>query len=251
MPHRLILPVVAVCALPVAVEVSDAPEVPWDFSENLSKAYAQEFSGTSAGDISSDPFAEFSKFNVLFIGNSHLFVNDVPLRVKTRLLSKAKSVHIKTFAHGGARLIDFVHRADVASALENADWHAVVLQEATASFLSSAGRRQFHRAINWFVRKISPPTRIIVYQTWPWRNDSPFLRGRSSAGQLWKTMMVEYAKLANQPRLVIAPVGTCWVTSPARNSFYSSDGNHAAVAGSRFAAKVISRTILGERPGDC
>ena len=52
-----------------------------------------------------------------------------------------------------------------------------------------------------------------------------------------------YGEVARRPRVIIAPVGTCWVGSAKRAAFYSADGNHASVAGSRLAANVIAQTI--------
>lgn len=196
--------------------------------------------------------AKSDAFKVLFIGNSHLFVNDVPARVKQRLKPVKGPIAIQTFAFGGARLSQFTDSTNVAKALKSTAWDVVVLQEASASFLTAAGRRRFHRSIAWFLNRIPATTRVVLYQTWPWRTGSTFFEGQpTSASKMWQLMQTEYAKAADRTRITIAPVGHCWVNSPRRATYYSSDGVHATVAGSRVAAAVITRTILRGASGAC
>ena len=189
---------------------------------------------------------------VLFIGNSHVFVNNVTARVRKRLQALKGRTTIRAITRGGARLLSFTHRQDVAAAIAANDWDVVVLQEATASFLSSQGRRNFHQAIRWFTQKIPRRTQIVLYQTWPWRADSRYFAGTSSNSiSLWKAMQHAYGKAAKRARITIATVGRCWMNSVKRGSLYSSDGNHASIAGSSLAASVIARTIAGRSQRRC
>lgn len=184
-------------------------------------------------------------FRVLFIGNSHLFVNNVPQRVQRRIAATKGKVDIRVFTMGGARLSEFAGRPLIKSALQSMRWDVVVLQEATASFLTSKGRRLFHQSVAWFQAHIPADARIVLYRTWPWRNGSDYLIGRGHNSQtLRRTMAIEYDKVARNRRLEIAPVGPCWMSSPDNERFYSSDGNHASLAGSQLAAGVIAATIL-------
>lgn len=209
----------------------------------LNPAYAKQ-----PADAASGPAA----FHVLFIGNSHLFVNDVPFRVQRHLQSTNGPIRIRTFARGGAQLSSFTRRGDIEAALKSRAWDTVVLQEASATFLSPSGGQRFERAVDWFVRRLPATTRVVLYQTWPWRAGSRYFDGRSAdAAGMWRAMRSAYDKIARHDRVIIAPVGTCWVRSPKRNAFYSADGNHASVAGSRYAAAVIARTIRQGRSSDC
>lgn len=184
-------------------------------------------------------------FRVLFIGNSHLFVNNVPQRVQRRIATTKGRVDIRVFTMGGARLSEFAGRPQIKSALKRMRWDVVVLQEATASFLTSKGRRLFHQSVAWFQEYIPANARIVLYRTWPWRSGSSYLTDRGHSSQsLRRTMAIEYDKVARNARLEIAPVGPCWLASPDNDRFYSADGNHASVAGSELAARVIASTIL-------
>ncbi len=188
---------------------------------------------------------------MLFVGNSHLFVNNVPERVRIRLQAERGETTVRAVTQGGARLISFTYRKDVQSLLTEQHWDVVVLQEASVSFLAATGRKSFHAAVNWFARRVSKDSRIVLYQTWPWRDGSRYLARTSfTSAAMWRAMQRAYAKHEGRLDLTIAPVGTCWVNSKARANFYSEDGNHASVAGSQFAADVIARTILlGRRVG--
>ncbi len=189
---------------------------------------------------------------VLFIGNSHLLVKNVPVQVRGLLLKKNRNTSIRTIAVGGARLSHFAGRSDVATTLKSTNWDVVVLQEASVSFLTAQGRSTFHKSVDWFVRRLPPKTRIILYQTWPWRTDSGFYGARPfNEKTMWAAMRKEYAKIAQRKRVVIAPVGRCWVRSPRKAAYYSSDGNHASPAGARFAAKVIAQTIANKQRHAC
>ena len=189
---------------------------------------------------------------ILFIGNSHLFLNDVPDQVRARLRTDNEDVEIQMFASGGARLIEFTEGEVVADALKAKHWDVVVLQEASISFLSARGRRDFHRALDWFLGRLPHDTRVILYQTWPWQDGSPYLFGRAEdEAKMWSIMQSEYATARQNSRVVIAPVGQCWVKSPRRAAFYSADGNHATAAGSTFAATVIANTIRDGRHKAC
>lgn len=188
-------------------------------------------------------------FKVLIIGNSHVFVNDVPSRLRQLLKASKGATQIRSITRGGAWLTGFTKRADVAATLRGGDWDVVVLQEATATFFTPRGRQTFHRSIDWFSAHIPAATRIVLYQTWPWRADSRYFAGRPlNAAKLWRDMQAAYAKAARRPRITVAPVGRCWMQSKRRSAFYSHDGNHASVAGSSLAARIIAATIA--KPGE-
>lgn len=184
-------------------------------------------------------------FRVLFIGNSHLFVNDVPGRVRGLLRKTKGAVHIRKITKGGARLVYHRNRGDVARVLKSGGWDVVVLQEATATFLSPSGRKTFHQSLDWFLSRTPKGVPVVLYQTWPWRAGSRYLNGQgiNSAG-LWTVMRKAYATAGRRRRVIVAPVGERWMRSAKRHVYYSNDGNHASLAGSKLAARVIARTIL-------
>ena len=206
-------------------------------------------SGTSA---SGSQTAKKHAVKVLFVGNSHLLVKNVPAQVRQRLLARYADVQTRMMAVGGASLSYFVGRADVVKALTRTNWDVVVLQEASASFLSPLGRRSFHKSVSWFLERIAVKTRVILYQTWPWRTGSHYYGGRQfDEDSMWSIMRLEYGRISQHRRISLAPVGQCWVQSPRKQAFYSSDGNHASTAGARFAARIIANTITDSRQKGC
>ena len=189
---------------------------------------------------------------VLFIGNSHTIVNDVADQVRQRLEASKGATVVESIVKRGARLVSFTRRSDVISKLEGSRWDVVVLQEASATFVLPDGPSRFHEAIDWFERQIPERTRIVLYQTWPWQEDSQYLaKYRSTSSEMWNVMRQEYAKAGRRARVDVAPVGPCWLNSPAPAIYYSADGNHATPAGSRLAAEVIARTIENPSRARC
>ena len=207
---------------------------------------------TLAMTVAATPAREATSFSVLFIGNSHLFVNNVPQRVQERLRSSRGSVQIKTFTRGGAQLASFTRRTDVETALKSRTWNVVVLQEASATFLAPGGSERFDRSVAWFRKRLPATTQIVLYQTWPWRDGSRYFKGRASnTRHMWRIMRTAYARIAQQREVIVAPVGMCWVRSPSQATLYSADGNHASVAGSRLAARILAATIAGKVSAEC
>ncbi|MEO1720641.1 MAG: hypothetical protein AAFR23_10515, partial [Pseudomonadota bacterium] len=99
----------------------------------------------SANDIGRTAI-EPASLSVLFFGNSHLIAHDVPRRVSNRLRAQYRdgtTVRVRRVGFNGARLSQFVKRPSVQGILAKDHWDVVVLQEATASFLTPALRRQF------------------------------------------------------------------------------------------------------------
>ena len=218
----------------------------------LSRCSTLLFAAATLFATEASPQTASTPLKVLFIGNSHTIVNDVADQVRRRLQASKGATIVESIVKRGARLRSFTRRGDVVSKLDSTTWDVVVLQEASATFVSPDGPSRFHEAIDWFERQIPERTRIVLYQTWPWRDGSRYLgRYGSTSEAMWNVMRREYAKAGQRTRIDVAPVGPCWLTSPARATFYSADGNHATPAGSRLAADVIARTIENQSRARC
>ncbi|MEO0798783.1 MAG: SGNH/GDSL hydrolase family protein [Pseudomonadota bacterium] len=197
--------------------------------------------------------------NVLFFGNSHLIGHRIPVRVRRRLTKEyagEREVVVKRVGFNGARLSQFVGRASVQDVLNERRWDVIVLQEATASFLTPGLRAQFHGALNWFVKTAPASARIVLFQTWPWRNDHLYFRkdlvgGPRNADHFWRIMTREYEMALRDHPVTIAPVGQCWLMSPEVNALYSGDGNHATRTGAVLITDILTRTITTGKPADC
>ncbi|MEO0730618.1 MAG: hypothetical protein AAFY64_09575, partial [Pseudomonadota bacterium] len=75
------------------------------------------------------------------------------------------TVRVRRVGFNGARLSQFVKRPSVQGILAKDHWDVVVLQEATASFLTPALRRQFKASVKWFRTRLPPETRVVLFQT--------------------------------------------------------------------------------------
>ncbi|MEO1695303.1 MAG: DUF4886 domain-containing protein [Pseudomonadota bacterium] len=198
-----------------------------------------------------EPPTEPPSLSVLFFGNSHLIAHNVPRRVGLRLqkhVAGRRSVLTRRIGFNGARLSQFIDRPSVKAVLAERRWDVIVLQEATASFLTPALRLQFHRALRWFRRSASASTRIVLFQTWAWQDHHRYFRkdlvgGPRDQNSFWRLIDAEYRSVEADDRLAIAPVGKCWLDAARVRRLFSRDGNHATLAGSDYAARIIADTI--------
>ena len=192
--------------------------------------------------------------SVLYVGNSHTYVNNIPGMVRQDLeerLDDERIVVHAVIAIGGANLIDYVGQPEVERVLNAIPWDFVLLQGRGAMPLIEDFRSNFQKAVSWFRKNTKHrDTKIVLYETWPYRagheNYSTIDIQEDDAREpigMGRLIRREYRKAARRIDATIAPVGTCWMQSPDRQAFYSADGNHASEAGSRLAAEIIAKVI--------
>ena len=195
-------------------------------------------------------------FKVLLIGNSHTRIHDVRSRLARQLATRIGPHRIPVvgrITRDGARLYDVAGRKHIIAAIRMTDWDALVVQEASASFLYPTGREAFHRALGWFVENTPASTSLILFQTWPWIERHRLYRGTlpatyerpKNAQEMWAWMTTHFdaALKRHGVSITLAPVGHCWQeTRP--DLFYSRDGNHATRIGAEYTSIVLAETIV-------
>jgi hypothetical protein len=183
-----------------------------------------------------------SPVRVLFLGNSHTYVNQLPCLVQ-RLASSLQpriDLEVVAVARDGATLEQ--HWADSSTrALSQArEWDFVVLQEqgrrpVQHPELTSAAVRRFADA----VRRVG--ARLVLYIP-------PLASGRSS--ELPGTAAV-YQEIAAATRSTIAPVAQAWEDAGRADStlrLHGADGVHASAMGSYLSACVLLAAITARSP---
>lgn len=192
--------------------------------------------------------------SVLYVGNSHTYINDVPGAVRRNLESRPeidRAIVHGVLAYGGAALGDYVGRPDVQNVLNAVPWDVIVLQDRTVMPLDEDLRRSFHRAVDWFAKHArSSGSTVVLYETWPYApgHENYRLPGVRNAGlttpeTMGRSIKREFRKAARRTGATVAPVGSCWQSATDWLDLYSEDGNHASQSGSALAAEVISGTI--------
>jgi hypothetical protein len=184
-----------------------------------------------------------SSLRVLFIGNSHLGVNNVPGLLAQLAAGEDRHFVFESVIHGGFTLEGHWNSGEAIEAIRRGDWDLVVLQaqslepvEQTASYF------HFVRLFNSEIRRVG--ARTVLHLGWA-RKD---LGNPLELQPRWTQATL---KIAREIGAGVVPVGLAWTHS--LSSFpelilYSPDGNHATLAGSYLAACAYFAALYQKSP---
>ena len=192
---------------------------------------------------------------VLFIGNSFTYFNDMPYT----FLNMAKTVdaesRVESIAYGGYTLSQYCDETTeigrlVISKIVSYEWDYVVLQE--QSLLPCTDEEEFVLAVKRLSRIVSQiGAKVILYQTWAYADNTEKLAGTGMTyDEMSSKLKVSYDRAASESGATVAPVGEMFARI--KDSDYITrlinvnDGYHPSSTGSYLAACVIFRTITGK-----
>ncbi|HEU4328638.1 MAG TPA: SGNH/GDSL hydrolase family protein [Roseiflexaceae bacterium] len=181
------------------------------------------------------------RVRVLFIGNSHTFVNDLPGQL-TALASQAgeQPLATETVAVGGATLRDHWQQGRALERIRAGGWDYVVLQDQSQRpLLDPEGMAADVRRFDEEIRKAG--ARTVLYITWTHQAEQ----------RLQRQITAAYRRIAAERGALVAPVGPAWQEALRRQprlALYQPDQIHAAPAGTYLAAYVFYATLFGRSP---
>ena len=191
---------------------------------------------------------------VLFVGNSYVYVNDLPALYQGLAAEAGRSVEVQTIASGGYLLQQ--HAADAAttgSALNAAlqqPWDVVVLQEQsqTRGFEGALLQASVDAASQLSER--TGDASVVLFQTWGRRDGDPSNAARFPDFTTMQDRLDEGFALHPGP---VVPVGEAWRrvhrSSPATFAgLYGPDGSHPSPMGTWLAALVFLGELDGVAP---
>ena len=179
------------------------------------------------------------RIDVLFIGNSYTYYNDLPgmLRAMAAASHDSIDVNAASVVEGGASLRTHWNRRTI-DLIRNGDWDYVVLQEQSLAPLEA--RDEFMAYGMRFARQIrAAKAKPVLYLTWS-RQQRPADQSRLNEA---------YGALARETDAIIVPVGPVWQELRELEGvpgLYADDGSHPSSFGSFVAAATFYRTIFGE-----
>ena len=171
---------------------------------------------------------------ILFIGNSHTYVNDMPAMVAELAERDGISCEVTMIAHGGWFLEQHAAEPEVRFNILHGGYDYVVLQEHAHPFGTEEKMFAAAEKIGGWIREAG--STAVAYMTWTEKENE--------AGQ--PRMTAAYVKIAESLPALLAPVGTEWWKyrhAHPEIEMYAPDGQHASLQGSEFAAEVIWNTI--------
>ena len=172
---------------------------------------------------------------ILFIGNSHTYYNDMPLLVKKRFDKLGCDCHVTMLAHPGWFLSQHAEDPEAKFNIRFGGYDYVVLQEHAHPFGPEESFFDAVRSLTAWAKEVGSTP--VIYLTWAQKNEPEAQLRMTEAHKI----------IAEETGSLLAHVGDEWWNC-IRNwpdiEMYADDGAHASLAGSDFAAKMITSEIF-------
>lgn len=181
-------------------------------------------------DIHGDP--ETAKINILFVGNSLTYYNDLPKLVYDLGIAKGNSISTKMIAKPNYAIIDHLDNDnETKNEIKSQKYNYVVVQQGPSSqsvsrSLLFEGGRRFSELCN------ENNTKLAFFMVWPSRSNYHTFDG----------VIKNYTDVAQMYNAILCPVGKRWKAhfdSTGDFSYYGSDQFHPSLIGSKEAARII------------
>lgn len=196
--------------------------------------------------------------NVLFIGNSYTYVNNLPDMVSQMYAASGDSFEYTMSAPGGCTFQQ--HCSVSLPYIQQGDWDYVVLQE--QSQLPSFPMGQFMQEsypyaqqLCSLVRQYSHDAKIVFYMTWGRKNGDPQNGQNYPPLNTYEGMdsllYARYMIMAEDNEACVSPVGAVWHYIRDQHpdlELYQSDESHPSYFGTYVAACSFYTTFTGHNP---
>ena len=181
---------------------------------------------------------------VLFVGNSHTAVNNVPELVRQIGIARGVQLEVDRITASGATLEDHVKSGSVKQRLETKPFSAVVLQEQSGrQVLEVDAYEASARTLAASAR--ANKARVFIYMGW---TQQETVKQYGYTQRNWTDSALRVARAIGAG---VAPAGEAWLYAKRRDEalpLQQSDGNHATYAGSYVAASAIFYALTGVSP---
>jgi hypothetical protein len=191
--------------------------------------------------VASDPDrVRAADFSLLFVGNSHTMMHDIPGLV-CRMIAFSHPEK-STYSHyvSVAFLEDAARSPACRDEIESRPWKFVVLQ---AQKISVSGKHEYSRREGIDLAKSAKGrgASVIFYPEWG-------LKGKDGDGARQETV---YREMAREAAVGLAPVARAWdlaLSERPEMGLHSIDGNHQSELGAFLTAAVLYSGITGDSP---
>jgi hypothetical protein len=204
--------------------------------------------------------AQIPKKNILFIGNSYTYVNDLPQMFANVSASTFDSIAFSSSSTGGYTFNNHTQDANSLLKISQGNWDFVILQE--QSQLPSFPIEQvnvevfpYARILDSLIVAQNLCAETVFYMTWGRKN------GDASNCASWppvcsylgmdSLLRLRYTQMATDNHAILSPVGALWRYLRTHNptiELYSSDESHPSNAGTYAAACSFYSAIFRKDP---
>ncbi|MEP3390526.1 MAG: SGNH/GDSL hydrolase family protein [Reichenbachiella sp.] len=183
-----------------------------------------------------DPDLQNTDYNILFIGNSLTYSNDLPGLVRNLGEKNGLEIGVKSVVKGNYALIDHWNDGVIQQEIATAQYDFVVVQQGPSS--QAFGREvliEYGKKIKELCDEYGGE--LAYYMVWPSRTYYHTFDG----------VIKNHEDAASLNEALLCPVGRVWkkhFDDTNDFSYYGSDGFHPSLKGSQVAADVIYNTLF-------
>ena len=196
--------------------------------------------------------AQKSSLNVLFIGNSYIFANDLPQMFSQFAKAAGYDVGAESSANPGWKLEQHARSETTLSMIAQKHWDYVVLQEQSVLPVFAVDRQQSMypaaRVLNEKAKRSGAKTILLI--TWG-RRDGLKEAGIPNFEEMQAKISEGSMEIVDKLDIIAAPVGAAWQSVRKEKPFFplwQSDGSHPSKSGTYLAACVLFSVIFRETP---
>lgn len=194
---------------------------------------------------------------VLFLGNSYVYVNDLPNVLSNLAQSGGYELITDHITRGGAKLKDFLCREDELNSdlnykLKENQWDYVVLQEQSqVPAIPSKCKNEMYPSVRLLNDNIkSCGAKTILFMTWG-RQFGDDENGFENFESMQQALTEGYTTIANEISSLISPAGLAWLKAKQKNAdiaLWDEDCSHPSILGTYLTACVFYSLLLKESP---
>lgn len=195
--------------------------------------------------------------NILFIGNSYTYMNDLPGMVKKLAGSQNKQVNVEAITVGGSNLKGHASRTATYEKIASQQWDAVIFQGHSREMTYDTAIINYNtlpylQQMMDSVKRLSPCANYYLFLTWGYKEGHQDSLPNDSYGLMQQRVERGYRFVQQKiGQLEILPVGLVWDKIIAQHpeiELYDPDKSHPNKAGTYAAAATIEQQLLGIQP---
>lgn len=209
--------------------------------------------------IAAPLFAQDDTLRVLFVGNSHTYVNDLPTLFLNLAQSGDHPVIKDMSAPGGYTFQQHTANNTTLSKINQGIWDYVVLQEQSQypviEYYRDSSMYPSARFLDSLIRQNNQHTAF--YMTWGWRDGGIHnINGYTSPEfrnyyHMQDSVTSAYSRISDELNALLLPAGNAWKIAKTIDSslaLWLPDGYHPSLIGSYLTACVFYAKFFNESP---
>jgi len=176
---------------------------------------------------------------VLFVGNSHTFVHDVPHMVQRLVPKESRPLAFDALLSPGKTLAWHAAQGDVADEVAEHHYDVVVIQPQSTELVRTP--RKAKAGLNQLAAQAGG-TPVLFFQTWPRNPKRDRFAAQFGTMEEWNDTTLKNARATGRR---VAPVGDVFLCTyhATRFDLWEKDGNHGSLAGSYVAALTLEHSL--------